>query len=68
MGTKTILAREGKEVGSAIFYAAPVHHDHDYSCSPSGLLTFLQAKCIAEHLAEGKDDGWVGIYEWWESE
>ena len=68
MARKITLAAEGKEVGSAILYAVPLHSDYDYRCSPEWLLTFAQAKRIAEQLAKGKDGGRVDMYDWWESE
>ncbi len=67
MTTRITVAREGEEVGTAMIYNVPLHRDHDYSCSPPGLLTFAQAKEIAAALASGRDAGQVGAYEWWDA-
>ena len=67
MTTRIALAKEGEKVGTALIYNAPLHREHDYSCSPPELLTFAQAKEIAAALASGRDAGQFGIYEWWES-
>jgi hypothetical protein len=68
MATKITLSDEDGVVGSAVFYAIPLNREHDFRCSPEGLITFLQAKRIAYHLATGRDDGQIGDYEFWVSE
>jgi hypothetical protein len=67
MTTRITLAREGEEVGTAMIYNVPLHRDHDYSCSPPGVLTFEPAKEVAAQLAKERDGGQVGAYAWWES-
>ena len=67
MATQITLAREGEEVGTAIVYGLPLHHPYDFDGSPKGLLTFEQAKQVSVKLAEGRDAGRIGVYEWWKS-
>jgi hypothetical protein len=67
MATQITLAKEGKEVGTAIVYGLPLRHLHDFHGAPKGLLTFEQAKQVAAELAEGRDAGRIGVYEWWRS-
>ena len=68
MAFRITLAKEGEEVGSAIIYNAPLHYEHDYTCSPPGVLTFVEAKQVAAALASGRDAGQIGVYKWWESD
>ena len=60
-------AEKATSPGGDVAALVPLHHDHDYNCTPPGLLTFAQAKQIAAALASGRDAGQVDAYKWWES-
>ena len=67
MAIQITLAKEGVEVGTAIVYGLPLHDPYDLDGSPKGLHTFAQAKQASVKLAEGRDAGRSGVYEWWKS-
>jgi hypothetical protein len=67
MAIRVSLAADGKDVGFAVFYAAPIHQEQHFNCSPPRVLSFEQAKQIAAQLAKGKESGRVGIYQWTET-
>jgi hypothetical protein len=68
MTIRVSLTAHGKDVGFAVFYAAPLRQEQHFHCFPPRVLTFEQAQCIAEQLAKGRDSGRVGMYQWCESD
>ena len=68
MAIRVFLSAGGKDVGFAIFYAAPIHHEQHYVCFPPRVLTFQQAEQIAAQLSKGRDSGQVDVYQWVESD
>ncbi len=58
------IGQNRRRIGKVAFFALPLQDRNDFSCVPEHLITFDEAKWIADELTKGGNAGRMRYYSW----